>query len=108
MVVVRGPGPLPAIAHPGPVVVSGRDLGPAVQAFALGEARIRQWPLHVLYAHSVPPLDDAGEVEVTGSAGGDLPEDSSLFVLGRRGEGHLSSEARHALGHAACPVAIVP
>lgn len=123
VIVVRGPGPLPAPPHRGPVVAlaSGRPWD-AVLDFALREAALRQLPL--LAAH-MAGQDTAGEAELRRAVtlGQDrfpevraeveahpgepreavetLSRRASLLVVGDR------PVTRAALEHAACPVAVV-
>ncbi|WP_214321693.1 universal stress protein [Nonomuraea sediminis] len=93
VIVVRGPGPLPASTRPGPVKVE--DDGGAVLEFAFHEAELRGLPVTgappALWAERYPGVELVEEQE----AG------PSLLVVGRK-------HARHTLHRAACPVAVVP
>lgn len=93
VIVVRGPGPIPASATPGPILVE--DGTGAVLEFAFEEAELRTLPVAgtppAMWADRYPMVEVA---DATQSA-------PSLRVAAR-------DHARHVLHHAECPVAVVP
>ncbi|MCK2215910.1 universal stress protein [Actinomadura sp. ATCC 31491] len=97
VVVVRGPGPLPAAAEPGPVLVAGGTPVPAVLDFAAHEAALRQLTLVAAGDTAAWRAAHPG-VEVRAEQGDRHP---TLVVTGRQG-------AAAALENAPCPVAVVP
>lgn len=130
VIVVRGPGPLPSPAHPGPVtVVLDKDPSEAALAFAFREAAMRQLPLlavqtgHVVVEtqngtpNALTPwrgrfAEVAVQTRVAAGSPGEaltrLSREASLVVTGRLRKAHLGSVARSVLREAVCPVAIVP
>ncbi|TMR88371.1 universal stress protein [Nonomuraea basaltis] len=96
VIVVRGPGPLPAPVDPGPIVVADREPDASVLEFAFGEAALRQLVLvtsgDTAAWHAARP-----EVEIWPEQPGRQP---TLMVTGRR-------RAASVLSHAPCPVAVV-
>ncbi|MFG2076296.1 universal stress protein [Nonomuraea maritima] len=103
VIVVRGPGPIPAATKPGPVVVPDRTPDESVLEFAFEEAALRQVPVSAAvdpaaWAERRPEV----RVEPYGEAG----ERATLMVVGRRRT--MWSGAASFLQHAPCPVAVVP
>lgn len=102
VIVVRGPGPLPAPTDPGPIVVADREPDASVVEFAFGEAALRQVPVSASadlteWAASHP------EVRVQA---GEAPDHATLMVVGRRRAAWFGA-ADSLLQHAPCPVAVV-
>ncbi|QYC40888.1 Universal stress protein [Nonomuraea coxensis DSM 45129] len=102
VIVVRGPGPLPAASQPGPVVVADRDPDATVLDFAFEEAALRRVPLAVsadvteqAARHPGVPVEPAADF---GTA--------TLVVVGRR-RATPAGTAATLLQHAPCPVAVV-
>ncbi|GAA4039447.1 universal stress protein [Nonomuraea soli] len=105
VVVVRGPGPLPAAAHPGPVVVVAPEGVPdIVPAFAFREAALRRLTLRIAGESALGRWRD----QYPGIEHGRLDGTSSLLVVGRAGAGDLGEPARRLLDEARCPVVVVP
>ncbi|MER7367552.1 universal stress protein [Nonomuraea wenchangensis] len=101
VIVVRGPGPLPAASQPGPVVVADRDPDAALLDFAFEEAALRRVPLATsadvtawAARHPGVPVQEAADF---GTA--------TLVVAGRRRA--APGVAASLLQHAPCPVAVV-
>ncbi|NJP88747.1 universal stress protein [Nonomuraea sp. FMUSA5-5] len=104
VIVVRGPGPLPAATRPGPVVVAEPAPDAAVLEFASEEAALRRLPLSVSATSAssgwaarhpgvrLQPVADHGA--------------ASLMVVGRR-RATRAGIAAFLLQHAPCPVAVV-
>ncbi|MEU0569485.1 universal stress protein [Nonomuraea sp. NPDC005983] len=103
VIVVRGPGPLPAPTRPGPVVVVDREPSEAVLEFAFDEAAIRQ--LAVVAAGDLAAWR-AGHPDVEVKAAPDPGRPATLMVVGRGENGHLGG-AETVLQHAPCPVAVL-
>ncbi|MFC4015415.1 universal stress protein [Nonomuraea purpurea] len=102
VIVVRGPGPLPTVTNPGPIVVSGTEPAASVLEFAFAEAELRHLPV------SAPV--DLGEwtarhprTRLEASEGHEHP---TLMVVGREHAARFSL-ADFLLQHAPCPVAVV-
>ena len=89
VIVVRGPGPIPASARPGPIAVEEASGG--VLAFAFSEAELRGLPL----AGRIPAVWRERYPDVDVAEG-----KASLLVVGRE-------HARHVLRDSPCPVAVV-
>ncbi|MGW5686163.1 universal stress protein [Nonomuraea sp. NPDC003754] len=104
VVVVRGPGPLPSIAHPGPVVATEAE--EAVLEFAFREASLQR--LSVLALAPLPATWRERYPEVPAHTGTEPPRDASLLVVGRPRRGELGRLAGTLLRDARCPVAVVP
>ncbi|MGP3919039.1 universal stress protein [Nonomuraea sp. 10N515B] len=102
VIVVRGPGPLPAPTDPGPIVVAGREPDPAVLEFAFGEAALRQVPL----SSSADLIEWAARHPAVRTQEGDAVDRATLMVIGRTRATHLGP-ANYLLQHAPCPVAVV-
>ncbi|MFG1949226.1 universal stress protein [Nonomuraea sp. NPDC048826] len=103
VIVVRGPGPLPAVKNPGPVVVADRHPDAAVLEFAFGEAALRRLPLA---AHTPDLAEWAARhpgVRILPATG---HRPASLMVAGRKRAAHPGA-AHFLLRHAPCPVAVV-
>ncbi|MEO3873837.1 universal stress protein [Nonomuraea sp. B12E4] len=103
VIVVRGPGPLPAATHLGPVVVAGTEPDASVLEFAFGEAALRQVPV------SAPVdvtkwADRHPEVRVQTEAARDQ---ATLVVVGRK-RAEWFGTAEFLAQHSPCPVAVVP
>ncbi|MEV4115694.1 universal stress protein [Nonomuraea sp. NPDC049695] len=102
VIVVRGPGPLPAETDPGPIVVPDKEPDASVLEFAFDEAALRRVPVSVSadlaeWAHRRP------EVRIQQ---GETHERWTLMVVGRRRSAHFGA-ASFLLQHAPCPVAVV-
>ncbi|MFD1930258.1 universal stress protein [Nonomuraea mangrovi] len=104
VVVVRGAGPLPSPAHPGPVVVT--EMEEAVLEFAFKEASQQRLPLLTLAP--LPENWSGRYPDVPAKAGTEVPQNASLLVAGRPRHGHLGRLADALLREARCPVAVVP
>ncbi|GAA1695023.1 universal stress protein [Nonomuraea maheshkhaliensis] len=98
VIIVRGPGPLPAPTNPGPIVVAGKDPEAAVLEFAFGEAALRQLPIMSPADLTEPAARHPG-VRVRPYDGTEHP---TLVVVGRK-RGATNSLLRHA----PCPIAVV-
>ncbi|MEZ7131544.1 universal stress protein [Nonomuraea sp. AD125B] len=106
VIVVRGPGPLPAASQPGPVVVADRDPDGVVLDFAFEEAALRRLPLAV-------PADLSADVSGRAARHPGVPLQqaadfgtATLVVVGRR-RAAPAGVAASLLQHAPCPVAVV-
>ncbi|MEV4061074.1 universal stress protein [Nonomuraea dietziae] len=104
VVVVRGAGPLPSPAHPGPVVATETE--EAVLDFAFREASMQRLPL--LSLAPLPELWRDRHPDVVAQTGRDIPPHASLVVVSRTRHGHLGGLADRLLREAVCPVAVVP
>ncbi|MFI7707402.1 universal stress protein [Nonomuraea sp. NPDC049480] len=102
VIIVRGPGPLPASANPGPIVVADKEPDASVLEFAFTEAAIRQVPV-------------TAQADLTGWVArhpgiqvqrGDAHERATLTVVGRKRAARFGT-ANFLLQHAPGPVAVV-
>ncbi|UBU18256.1 universal stress protein [Nonomuraea gerenzanensis] len=102
VIVVRGAGPLPATAKPGPVVVPEREPEAPVLRFAFQEAAMRRL---ALAAHADLTAWAAGHpgVRIQPIAGHPA---AGLMVVGRESAAR-GGAAGQLLQHAPCPVAVV-
>lgn len=98
VIIVRGPGPLPAPTNPGPIVVAGKDPSAAVLEFAFREAALRQLPIMSPADLTEPAARHPG-VRVRPY---DSREHPTLVVVGRE-----RGAANSLLRHAPCPIAVV-
>ncbi|MEU6786807.1 universal stress protein [Nonomuraea angiospora] len=104
VIVVRGPGPLPAPTDPGPIVVADREPDASVLEFAFGEAALRQVPV----AASMDLTEWAERhPEVRVQRQDEAHDHATLVVAGRRRASWFGA-ADSLLQHASCPVAVVP
>jgi nucleotide-binding universal stress UspA family protein len=101
VIVVRGPGPLPAGTNPGPIIVVDTEPDASVLEFAFGEAALRQLPLAAstdvsawAARHPDVPIQPVGN------------ESASLLVVGRRSAAQ-AGVAGFVVENAPCPVAVV-
>jgi nucleotide-binding universal stress UspA family protein len=102
VIVVRGPGPLPAPAKPGPIVVPDRAPGAAVLEFAFGEAAMRQVAVAVCADLSAwAPRHPYMRIPSA-----DAADQATLMVTGRKRAARFGP-AGFLLRHAPCPVAVV-
>ncbi|MEU6795766.1 universal stress protein [Nonomuraea wenchangensis] len=106
VIVVRGPGPLPAASQPGPVAVADRDPDAGVLDFAFEEATLRRVPL-------AAPADVSADVSGWAARHPGVPVQqaadygtATLVVVGRR-RAAPAGVAASLLQHAPCPVAVV-
>ncbi|MER7506084.1 universal stress protein [Nonomuraea pusilla] len=97
VIVVRGPGPLPAPVNPGPVVIAEEEPDDAVLGFAFGEAAMRQLTVAAADPGRIPARPG---VEVRAAREG---ETATLLVVGRAGRPVDDTLVQHA----PCPVAVV-
>ncbi|MEO3798176.1 universal stress protein [Nonomuraea sp. B10E15] len=102
VIIVRGPGPLPASATPGPIVVADKEPDASVLEFAFGEAAIRQVPVTA----QADLTDWAARHPGIRVQRGDAHERATLTVVGRGQAAHFGT-ANFLLQHAPCPVAVV-
>ncbi|GAA2208082.1 universal stress protein [Nonomuraea monospora] len=102
VIVVRGPGPLPAATNPGPIVVIDREADSSVLEFAFEEAILRRLPL----AHSTDLAAWVARhpgVRVQRATG---HEAATLMIVSRK-RAARAGIAGSLLQHAPCPVAVV-
>lgn len=102
VIVVRGPGPLPAPTDPGPIVVAGKEPDTAVLEFAFGEAALRRLPL----ASTADLTEWVTRHPEVRTQAGDAVDRATLMVIGRTRATRLGP-ANYLLQHAPCPVAVV-
>ncbi|MGA4988745.1 universal stress protein [Nonomuraea bangladeshensis] len=110
VIVVRGPGPLPAASQPGPVVVADRDPDGVVLDFAFEEAALRRLPLA---APAELSADLSADLSGRAARHPGVPVQqaadfgtATLVVVGRR-RAAPAGVAASLLQHAPCPVAVV-
>ncbi|MGW0486044.1 universal stress protein [Nonomuraea sp. NPDC003214] len=99
VIVVRGPGPLPAATHPGPIVVPEREPDASVLEFAFDEATLRQLPL----AHTTDLAEWVARHPQVRVQPATDHQSATLLVVSRKHAAHAGS----LLQHAPCPVAAV-
>ncbi|MFC4119849.1 universal stress protein [Nonomuraea zeae] len=97
VIVVRGPGPLPAASDPGPIIVPEAEPDASVLEFAFGEAALRRLALHA----SGETTDWAARYPDVRIQRGGAAAHATLLVVGRRRAGVSF------LHNAPCPVAVV-
>ncbi|WP_431933206.1 universal stress protein [Nonomuraea jabiensis] len=102
VIIVRGPGPLPTSAKPGPIVVVDKEPDAAVLEFAFREAAMHQVPVTA----SVDLADSAARHPGVQVQRGDAHERATLMVVGRKRSARMGT-ASFLLQHAPCPVAVV-
>ncbi|MEV1173283.1 universal stress protein [Nonomuraea sp. NPDC049784] len=102
VIVVRGPGPLPAATHPGPIVVADKEPDASVLEFAFGEATLRQVPVSAP-ADLAEWAERHPEVRIQS---GEAHDHATLMVVGRKRAAWFDT-ADFLTQHAPCPVAVV-
>lgn len=103
VIVVRGPGPLPATGDPGPIVVADRHADAAVLDFAFEEAELRQLPL---VAHATDLSGWTSRHPGVRVQQADDRRPAYLMVTGRKRAAHVGGPG-FLIQHAPCPVAVV-
>ncbi|WP_433509737.1 universal stress protein [Nonomuraea sp. CA-143628] len=102
VIVVRGPGPLPAPTRRGPIIVTSKDPEAAVLDFAFGEAALRRLPI----ASPADLSEWAARHPGVRVQPYDAADHATLVVIGRTGATRHGA-AGYLLQHAPCPVAVV-
>ncbi|MFI7154423.1 universal stress protein [Nonomuraea sp. NPDC050022] len=102
MIVVRGPGPLPAPAHPRPIVVADKEPTASVLELAVNEADMRRL---ALVTTAEPQTGQESHPNVP-SRVQKAHERPTLIVAGRKRTDHFGM-ITSLLQHAPCPVAVV-
>ncbi|MFD1542723.1 universal stress protein [Nonomuraea guangzhouensis] len=102
VIVVRGPGPLPALAHPGPIVVADKEPTASVLEFAADEADMRRLALVTTAGPKAWQESHPNVASIVQEA----HKTPTLIVAGRKRADHLGTIAS-LLQHAPCPVAVV-